>query len=220
MRSSHLLVLPLLALLVLPREAAGGFYSYTDEQGNLHFVDDPGKIPDKYRQRTRVHEADISKPPPDKLPPPRRVDEPADEKPREKDRLAKTSQEIRILGERTVLVPVVFGYRNRRVRAWLILDTGATTTLLHRKVADALKIDLDDLETVHGRVADGRRIAIRRGHMDVVQVGPILKRDLEVSVLEQPNKAPYHGLLGMDFLEGLSYRIDLSAQRIHWTFQP
>jgi clan AA aspartic protease (TIGR02281 family) len=130
-------------------------------------------------------------------------------------------QKVTILGNPsagyTVLVPVVLAYKGREAKTQLILDTGASTIALHREIADQLQINLEDFRKTTPTVAGGSRIAAYVGKIDHISAGPIKKEDIFISIIEhQGPSVPFKGLLGMNFLRGLEYRIDFEKKMITW----
>ena len=116
-----------------------------------------------------------------------------------------------------VLVPVILGYRGKQIETRLMLDTGASMIALHLEIAKALDIDLRRFKRVRPQVAGGKSINAYVGKLDYVKAGPIRKDDIYVSVIEhQGSPVPFKGLLGMNFLRGVEYRIDFENQLINW----
>ena len=139
---------------------------------------------------------------------------PEDEEPEPAPAVLPKKTRVKIKGNR-VLVPVLLSYNRRQVTVDLILDTGASTTLLHRKVADKLKIRGG--KEALGRVAGGGTIKATRVALNYLQVGSLRKDNIVVSVVDHEGPpVVYSGLLGMDFLRGLDYRIDYEKQVINW----
>jgi predicted aspartyl protease len=122
-------------------------------------------------------------------------------------------QRVTIVGNpvvgNAVLVPVILGYRGKQIETRLMLDTGASMIALH--------IDLRRFKRVRPQVAGGKSINAYVGKLDYVEAGPIRKDDIYVSVIEhQGSPVPFKGLLGMNFLRGVEYRIDFENQLINW----
>jgi len=170
-------------------EEPGEFYQYTDNNGVIHFVDSPEKIPRRYLNRLIV-----------------RKDRPA---PRQTTGVVIVANQIH--------VPVSIKIGNKTVEATLLLDTGATITCITEDVAARLKIDVEKTRLVSMGLADGRMIDIHVTKVDSVAVGERSKSSLEIGIL--PNfvtKEMREGYLGMDFLSNFQYRIDLQNNLIRW----
>lgn len=123
---------------------------------------------------------------------------------------------VRIRGN-SVLVPVTIVYGGRETDVQLLLDTGASTTTIHAGVADQLSIDLGRAKKVRVRVVGGDVLEARAVPLDRLTVGPHTKRDVTVLVVPHRGPAPQHdGLLGMDVLRGLEYRVDFKKALLVW----
>jgi len=123
---------------------------------------------------------------------------------------------VRIRGN-AVLVPVTIVHGGREADVHLLLDTGASATTIHTGVADQLSIDLGRAKKVRIQVVGGDVLEARAVALDRLTVGPHTKRDVTVVVVPHKGQAArYDGLLGMDVLRGLEYRVDFKKQVIVW----
>jgi hypothetical protein len=180
-------------ILILPAfslTARADFFQYTDQNGTIVMVDDESKIPRKFRTQTRVTKADPAGP------------------------ARTTGVTVR---NNQVLVPVRLSYRNTTVDAVLLLDTGASTTMISTDLAGRLGIRPAHTQRQLGRVADGRVVQSFRTRVDYLAVGPKLKQGAEVAIMSiNGPSAGFDGLLGMNFLGEFPYRLDLNSQVIEW----
>lgn len=184
------LALLLAGFLTLPPTGHGEIHSYEDEHGSNIFVDDTYLSPtERQNLRQKVLDSENAK------------------------RKSRTT-EVRVYGNQ-VVVPVEISDGQRQVRARLLLDTGASQTVLHHRVVAPLRTK--PLGKGWSRLAGGQLIATDRVRLEVLTVGPYTWEAPTVSLIELSGPdAPFDGLLGMDFLRQHHYRIDFQQQVIHW----
>jgi predicted aspartyl protease len=116
-----------------------------------------------------------------------------------------------------VLVPVTLEYRGRTVDASLLLDTGASVTMINTGIADRLGIEPAETVKGDGQVVGGTFVQAAFARLGYVSVGPHTKREMIVSIIEEKGlRERRDGLLGMDFLRGLKYYVDFKNQVINW----
>jgi hypothetical protein len=120
-----------------------------------------------------------------------------------------------IISDHQVIVPVTIRVGTRKTTTFLLLDTGATTIALHSDLAKYLKIKIKKKELF--QVANGKKIELGMGVLTSVQAGPIEKKNLSVCIIDSQHVSKrYQGLLGMNFLKNLNYRIDFNKKLIIW----
>jgi predicted aspartyl protease len=114
-----------------------------------------------------------------------------------------------------VLVPTVIINGGNRVEAMLLLDTGASIVALKKDIIDRLNVtEAQDAEFVN---ANGVKTKTKVGMVEQVKAGPVSKSNIYISVLVQEGNAlEFDGLLGMNFLRDLEYKIDFNKQIITW----
>jgi clan AA aspartic protease (TIGR02281 family) len=119
---------------------------------------------------------------------------------------------VQIVGNQ-ILVQAVLNHRDA---VTLLLDTGATHTILTPQTARRLGISpaANALRrTVQG--ADGHRHEVPFVQLASLAVGAAVMEHFSVGVVEVfPQAATIDGLLGVDFLEQFALRLDRTAQRL------
>lgn len=170
-----------------PEMQSGDFYRFTDRNGVIHMVNDPDRIPAEYRTKVLVTKAATSETP------------------------------VRVTPQGHVLVPVTFYHRGKSATATLMLDTGATNTIISEKTAAELGLQGYDVRRGSARVADGRSVPSYEVALDSIRVGSKKLSQVPVAIIPfGGNRDDHDGLLGMSFLKAFRYQVDLSGQKIVW----
>ena len=221
-------------LLLVPT-ATAEFYKYQDKSGKIHYVDDIGKIPPAYREDLKVykgtqdHLSDEEKEnlqyQQQKQEEYRRQDlmdqlreRKATEKKRKED--IKRQQFLKTLVTKVtikgnqVLVPVTIAFGPKETTALLVLDTGAEIVVLHKDFAD--RMNIRSFRTAKATVADGKTVQVGMAKLTALQVGPHKKTNVLAAVMNPVSKLHFNGLLGMNFLRGLEYRVDFDNKVTVW----
>jgi clan AA aspartic protease (TIGR02281 family) len=114
-----------------------------------------------------------------------------------------------------VLASLTNGAKKEEIR--LLLDTGASSTAISSEAAARLDFELEKAEKSLARVADGSFLDTLIVNLDALEVGPHVRNNMKITVIDRKVPVEEHdGLLGMDFLMGLHYRIDFTNQQIIW----
>lgn len=213
----HLLLYGLFSFL--PEASHSEIYKYRDENGRLAFVDDKSRIPQQFREDSiKIDEfAD----PPHELnlveslgePPPFAETEPT-ESPGVSKKLKRYQTPVIIQGNR-VIVPASIAVGNRTANLKLLLDTGASVTVLHR--SSLASLELPGGRLYKARIADGSMVSSEKIRFQHLKVGPFREEKPFAMVIDPKGyELPFDGMLGMDFLRNHPYTIDFDREVITW----
>ena len=230
-----LLSLCAVAAFLAPGTTSAEFYSYEDKKGTVHFVEDSSKIPKEYRHKKQVRkdeyddlsaeeQALLREKEQEKRDAHRRRESWQQEQSRQR-RMAeerKAAQELRakalttrvVISGRQVFVPVKLRNGSSETDVMLLLDTGATSSVITPAVAERLNIEETTnvkIGVVGGRVMNARKVVLSN-----MEVGPVKRENQEAIIVRQRQGEFGDGLLGMSFLAGLKYTIDFQRQSINW----
>ncbi len=219
------------------------FYKYVDKTGKTYYVDEVWKIPAEYQnqvgrylekfdhlpedQKTQAVESDQERQRTLELEHQRqnelllrelRVREDLDRQRQteieRKNKLKAMETRVTITNNQ-IIVPVSFSNGGLEAATQLILDTGATHTVIYRSFAS--KLNILSLAAGQSKVASGQSVFSEVGKVDSMKVGPIQARDFPVIIMSfEGPPAFYSGLLGMDFLSRVEYVLDYENQVIRW----
>jgi len=225
-------ILLILAMaFLLTQEAAAEYYKYVDRNGTVIFVDDLSKIPKEYRTRKQTYKEkydDLSDE--DRAAMLARDRQEAEERKSREAELRKQEKFLKqqkeqeefqkglvtkvIIRGNQVYVPVTVANGNSRADAFLLLDTGASTTLISPELA--ARLNIEQTETTRVGVAGAKVLKAKRTALTEMKVGPYTKSNVDILIMRHVGG---DGLLGMNFLRGLKYDVDFEEQVINWTPQ-
>ncbi len=113
-----------------------------------------------------------------------------------------------------VIVPVSVTYAGKKKTLKLLLDTGASMTVLHKGAIERLQSS--NAKVSYAQVAGGGLIKTWAVVLDTINFGPYQVKGKKVVLIEHLGSSAFDGLLGMDLLANREYQIDFSTQRIIW----
>lgn len=170
----------------------GEMYQYTDKNGVLSFTDNPASVPKNAEVQTRTWAGS-----------------------RKIEVRQGSARETAIIAERDrVYVPVTIRSAGRSKEVLLLLDTGATNTMIYSHAAEGLS--LANARQGRATLADGRVVANVTGEVEAVEVGPAVARGINISIMSNVGDKDHQGLLGMNFLKNFHYTLDLNRKVIRW----
>lgn len=116
-----------------------------------------------------------------------------------------------------VLIPAKITYGREEANINLLMDTGASGTAIHTKIADQLYINLYKAQKAQAGIVGGGMIDASIVTVDSLQIGPHVIENCNVAFIPHEGRAVnFDGLLGMDFLGRFGYRVNLAQQIIIW----
>jgi predicted aspartyl protease len=219
-------IIPLgVLLLILPISGYAEFYKYETEDGRVYYVDDLTKIPPKYRNQLKIYKEKY-----DHLSETERIrmlekdrqkaeqavlEEQRKRRALEKEKYLQSLKTKVVIQDNQILVPVRLGYNGKEIIIPLLLDTGASIIVLHKQFAEALNLVIEQKGL--SRMASGKVIQSELAKVDYLKLGPFKMESVSVVVIKhQGPPVKFSGLLGMNFLRNVNYKIDYKNQVIHW----
>jgi clan AA aspartic protease (TIGR02281 family) len=101
---------------------------------------------------------------------------------------------------------------NRRVSADLVIDTGATDTVISGNLAKKLGISVNRGRDVICQVADGRSVNAKQVKIREIRVGGAKVYNVQAVVLDSEEMGNSPGLLGMSFLDNFVFKVDTEKE--------
>jgi len=115
---------------------------------------------------------------------------------------------IRMYGN-MVVVPVTFTNGNSSITGNLAVDTGASQTMLSKRIASGLRLFALDSQPRYGI---GGQVRVDVSQVESVKVGAAEAKNMRVSIHDFSPDPRYEGLLGFDFLGRFQMSVDAAKQ--------
>jgi clan AA aspartic protease (TIGR02281 family) len=192
-------------LWLLTASAHSTIYKWTDQNGKVHFTDNIWAIPPEYRQQAEERSRGATPTPrPGETPqiPPATL--PAADAPESKH----YNIPFRRAGS-MMLVDVVM---DRFLKSRLLVDTGATFTVISTAMARQLALNLDNAALIPLQSASGVFLAPLT-KVKSIAVGEAIVQDVEV-IVHDIAQGSTGGLLGMSFLDNFQVTINNTVEII------
>lgn len=171
------------------------FYKWVDDMGNVHFTDNSASIPKRYRDKTEIKEMPQINEVEYEIP--EGIEDLSSEENGVPEEVSPKEYviDLKPVGS-TFLAQALL---NRSIKADLMVDTGASITLISRAVADKLRLEHDlNLPKLPFNTAGGivwQPLVMLRS----IKVGEAEVKNIEVSI--SSTFKGLDGLLGMNFLD-------------------
>jgi len=116
-------------------------------------------------------------------------------------------------GTNNIIVEVTL---NKKVKAFFVLDTGASVVLLSKKTAQKLGVDLTAKPDCKMTVADGRKVDALHISLNSVELQGQEAKNVDAVVLLEDlhDDMMKDGLLGMSFLNRFNFKIDRKEKKL------
>lgn len=222
MRFFLLLIISQLLLI----SAHAEIYRYIDDNGHAVYVDNLASVPAQFRQKFIDEQEERD-----------RTTEQSNAQYTEHDNQKTTDWDLRwqelvvdnavsdteqfarvtpvTIIRNQVIVPVQIRLKRKKVQLNLLLDTGASITLLHQQ--SIKRLNIGKTRSRRAKIADGSTVDIKIAKMSELSVGPIRLQNIPVAIIEnQSRRSQFDGLLGTDVLRQHPYNIDYNNEQIIW----
>ncbi len=198
-------------------------YHYVDDKGRKIFVDRMSQVPPEFRDQLEIRKEPASKVSAAEqakgstLPEsssPEGSGKTGDTKLAQVEADMKKLEQPVVIENNSVRVPVILKYLNRTVSAALILDTGASHTLVYRNSIRTL--GAIPKHSGFATVVGGAKLPAGVVTLNSMSFGPIKRSNADVLVIEPETTQEYDGLLGMDILSEVKFEVDFERKLLIW----
>lgn len=93
----------------------------------------------------------------------------------------------------------------------LMLDSGAAMTGINQKFAEYFGIRIDPVHKVRVIAAHDNPLELSTGLAKEFRVGGVIRQNLPVLIIPFPSTSDLHGIIGMNFLQGLRFTVEMDT---------
>ena len=190
---------------LLTTVAHGTIYKWTDQNGKVHFTDNVWAIPPEYRQQAEERSRVAT-------PEQRLGDTPELPLTTLPSADAPVSKHYSIPFRRAGSMMLVDAVVDKVVKSRLLVDTGATFTVISTAIARQLALNLDNAALIPLQSASGVFLAPLT-KVKSIAVGDAIAQDVEV-IVHDIAQGSTGGLLGMSFLDNFQVTINTTVERM------
>jgi predicted aspartyl protease len=187
-RLRRAVALALAGLLIGAGAASAQVFRWVDAEGSIHYSQGVESVPSKYRDSAVIIGYDRNEPAPAPAPPPLGIGR------------------VRFTPGQPIMVAVRI---NGATPATLMLDTGATRTVINPRVLETVGVNYRDAQrgSIRGVTGEAAVLAVRIESLEAngARSGPLMV------VAHDTGFGQGDGLLGRDFLDQFSVNIDNAA---------
>ncbi|SCX92945.1 retropepsin-like aspartic protease [Desulfoluna spongiiphila] len=216
---NHIFGILAMAWLLSCQTGYAEFYQYRNEDGVICFTDDLSEVPQEEADKSKVFYDQFDERPEESRVELKEEEMTKEELERKANPLPEAASRVAstrfTFADNKILVRVTIGNNSRSVSAILLLDTGASTTVIHEALAR--RVGLRNMATGQASVAGGHTIQTGITTADFISLGPKRLDNPTITVIPYYGGHTQHeGLLGMDFLKNFPHTIDTANHRILW----
>ncbi len=189
-------ITPIVLLMIFSLPCQGEMYKWVDEKGGVHFTDDLSAIPERYLPEVETRKS-LREP---SIPQPQEPMSP--NLPKEVSESEAITVDL-VQRHELLLVDVLL---NGRISQPFIVDTGASFTLINRKIAKDLGVTIDETTPFIPILTVSSLIFTPMVTLQSIKVGKAEVKNVDVLIHDIPSQSP--GLLGNSFLNKFRVVLD------------
>lgn len=92
-----------------------------------------------------------------------------------------------------------------------LFDPGAAVTAINHKFAEYFGVRIDPTRRMKITAASEERVDTFLSTAEEIRVGSVIRKNLPLSIITFPTDFDLHGLIGMNFLNGLRFTVEMDT---------